>query len=513
MNIFFLFFFLFSYGLTEFYLSNEFVTSNNIISGPAADNSIFSKGSYYLNTLNFGLFDKIGSFDYGFNFSLLFTDDIKNDTKNVSLKNLRLNFGNKINNLYIGDVFEGFSQYNFLGSIKGLSYKFNYSEKIPEVKVIFGYYYPRWENLWEKEDVFKRKVYGLGLKYKISDLLNFELSGVNSLDENKLETFTTTNYDNYVYALNLEYTPLVGLTFRTETAYSYTVDISSLSNTNEKFIGYVLKLEAIGNAEPSRLSLFYEITTPNFKSTFGSTTPDREKAKVSWRYRPSKIFSMNCGFLFYRNNLDKKSYTINVYKPDISFSFSNLFRRQYFNTTVSYNLELKDIEEAKQTIDHIADLSIRDRFFIFDNSFSFGYSKYDTSNSNEFKFRYALSFRKTLAELVFSPSLNLGYQKFEYFSINDTVDVFDNSFLLNLEIPSFGLTTSIRYSQSKTDRKISDDTQRLTLGFDLFYKLSFIKKIKSTVAFLRIISNDYKSSDVNSNLKETSINLGLNIEL
>ncbi len=317
----------------EFHLSNEFSVTHNSVTGPGNASSSLTEGIRYLNVLGINGNGKISQFDYNFNIGGKATDDTRNDPMTFSLTNLQGRITNKIHTINFGDTFESFSQYSLSTALKGASYRFfDEVANTPEITIIYGLAYPRWDNVWREYETrtIERQAFGSRIKYNFSSELNAGFSMVGSEDDKRINT-TDPLYNNTIYSLDLEYRPIPGLTIRTEAAFNDTrISLQEGDDYTEDH-GYAYKAEAIGDGGPSRVSLEYEKVSPDFQTLLGSATPDREKTKAKWRYKYSKNISINTGFLWFRDNLDgQKAFTTHNYKPEAGITSQEAFQQAIF---------------------------------------------------------------------------------------------------------------------------------------------------------------------------------------
>lgn len=508
--------FIYSQSQNEFHLLGEFSSTANEVSGEGSTNSSLSKGAFYLTTLNANWNGSNEIFDYNLNLGTKITDDIRNDVKNFSLTNLQARFSNKIHTLNIGDIFGSFSKYSFNSSIKGFQYKY-YNENINlnDISFLYGYAYPRWDSLWKDNDTktIERKVFGGYARYKLFSDFNIKLNIVSSVDSNRVNP-TDLLYDSYIYALDLEYIPITGLTINAETAFSDTKESLSEDTPYAKYNGYAYRIEMVASADPSRVEIEYEKVEPKFQSLLGYATSDRERFKIKWRYKLSKLVNINTGFLWYRNNLNgEKDYTTENYKPEISIILNQLFKRSYSRFDISY--KINNQKGGNEIFDNYINLGYRDRFGFIDNEINLGYTIYDTKNirnSKEYTYNTSFSFRKTLNELVLRPSLYLGGWTSND-EINNTLDqTYEYSLGLSIDLPNKNINSNFKLGQNILDKEKGDDTKKTFLNFSFYYKPNFLSVYNHQSAlFLRIYYNDYKSSNTSNDFKETSITTGINI--
>ncbi|WP_297210966.1 MULTISPECIES: hypothetical protein [Thermodesulfovibrio] len=515
-----LFFFKNAQAEHEFHLTNEISFTSNNVSGPGYQSSSLTEGFHYLNVLGITGMGKIKGFDYNLNLGVKSTDDRANDPKTHSLTNAQLRFTNKIHTLNIGDTFESFSQYTLSSAIKGGSYKYtDPSMKLPEVTLIYGAAYPRWDSLWrdKKTAVLERQAYGGRIKYNVSEEFWVGFNYIRSEDD-KRRTASDTLYDNSLYSFDFEYRPLPGATISSELAFNSTRKSEQEGEPYKEYHGMAFKITAIGDKDPSRVTLEYERVEPDFETLLGSATADREKFKFKWRYKHTRDLIFNTGFLWYRNNLEgqKADGTTHYYKPEFGVTIKKLFGRQYASTDISYKLSRSHNKTSKT--DHVVNLNYRDRFGQFDFDGNFGYTSYDTkgasrSKSYEFTYNGSLSSRHTLGDYILKPSLYLG----GWSSRNELEDksdiIYEYSLGLGFEIPKYNINSDLRFGMNKLEKDAGDDSQKAFGSFSIYYKPKFLEKLKYSMLYLRAYVNDYRFTTGSNNFRETSITFGINLEI
>ncbi|MCX7647435.1 MAG: hypothetical protein N2Z60_02360 [Elusimicrobiales bacterium] len=492
----------------EFHLSNEFSVYYNDITGDGKSQSALTDGLNYLDTLNLNGMGEKNDAKYNYNIGLKFTDDKRNDIKNISLTNLSGSFVKKEHTVNLGDIFESFSQYTLASSLKGAAYKFNKQDsKLPKITALFGYAYPRWDSVWKDPDtrVSKKQAYGIRVSEKISDL---EL-GLNYLNTKDVELVNETQkYDSSNYSLDLNYIPMPGLTMNGEFAKSDTDE--KLANANAK--GNAYRFEIVGDADPSRVSIEYENVDPDYLSLMGSAVPDRRKIKTKWRYKYSKMITFNTGFLWYRDNLEnQKANTTYSLRPEISMSVKKIFKsRPYSFADFSYKFDRKYGVNSQK--DHYFNINYRDKFKDIDNDTNLGYTLYKTDknvrNASEINFNTSFSSRIEKEDTVIRPSLNLGSWYSNDELSNQTDKIYEYSLGLGYEKPQKGFSADIRLGQNFLRKEVGDDSDKLFASLNCYYKTR-IMKYDSTI-FLRTAYNNYNFSTNSNDFREKSITLGVN---
>lgn len=492
----------------EFHASNELSVYYNDITGNGKAQSSLTDGLSYLDTLNLNGSGEKKDFKYNYNLGVKFTDDRRNDIKNISLTNISGSFINKDHTISLGDIFEDFSRYTLASSLKGASYKFNSSNSIvPHVTALFGYAYPRWDSFWKDPYTLtsKRQSYGMRLKENISD---FEM-GLNYLNTKDVELVNENQkYNSTNYSLDINYIPLPGLTMSGEYAKSDTDE--KISNTSDK--GNAYRMEIIGDANPSRVSIEYENVDPDFVSLMGSAVPDRRKIKTKWIYKYSKMATFNTGFLWYRDNLDnQKTATTYTLRPEISMSVKKIFKsRPYSYANFSYKFDRKyGINSQK---DHYFNINYRDKLKEIENDTNLGYTLYRTDKnirkSSEINFNTSFSSRIEKEDSVIRPQLTLGNWYSNDDLSNQTDKIYEYSLGLGYENIKKGFSADVRAGQNFLRKDAGDDSDKLFASLNCYYKLK-ISGYESTI-FLRTAYNNYNFSANSNDFREKSITLGLN---
>ena len=171
----------------QFHLYNNFSVSLNDVSGSGDNQSSLTEGSSFLNVLTLNGKGELNDFKYRYSVGAKATDDSRNDVQKFSLSRLQGRISNKIHTVTAGDTFESFSQYSLNTAVKGISYRYtDRGNDLPDVTVLYGIAYPRWDNFWGLDSV-QRHVVGARLKQHFSDDFWLAASYVQSKDHDRLE--------------------------------------------------------------------------------------------------------------------------------------------------------------------------------------------------------------------------------------------------------------------------------------------------------------------------------------
>ncbi len=499
---------------SEFHASNEFSVTQNDLSGPGKNASSLTKGLNYLEVLNLNGNGTKGSWTYNYTAGGKATDDPRNDVKHLSLTNIQGRATNNVHTVTVGDVFESFSQYALATSLKGGSYRFfKEGTKLPEVTGVFGWAYPRWDSVW-KDPVTRtidRQAAGLRVKENFSGGLWAGVSAVSAKDTGRINPADAL-YDAKNYTLDFNYLPMPGLTAAGE--YSISDEKEATSHTSAK--GSAARLELVGDADPSRVSLEYENVEPDFYSALGSASPDRRKMKARWRYKYTKQVTLTSGLLWYRNNLDyaKAAGTTYNWKPEISAAIKRPFAsRPYSFADLSYKFDRK-YGGGSSGADHYMNANYRDRLGAIDSDSNLGYTLYRTKtavrDAREFNFNTSLSSRRQLKSVVLKPGVNLGtwYSRDELAETTDKL--YEYSLGLGVEAPDANLTGDLRAGQNMLRKEAGDDSDKFFAALSAYWRPKLLAGLNDSTIFLRAGFNDYSFSTTNRNFREKSVTVGLN---
>jgi hypothetical protein len=503
---------------SEIHISNEFSLTYNEIKGPGSSSSSLTEKTHYLNVINLNSNGMIKKFDYSFNLGVQAADDRTNNPRTFSLINLQLKFTNKVHTFSTGDTFESFAQYSLSSALKGASYKyFNEERNSPEVTLVYGIAYPKWENVWHdpKAEAVKRQVYAGRIKHNFSSEFFTGINFVKSVDKKRLNG--SELYNNNIYAMDMEYKPIKGLTLSTEAAIDNTETSPQEGADYSMSHGYAYKATAIGDGPPSRVTLEYEKVSPDFTTLLGAATPDREKAKMKWRYRATKKTTINTGFLWYRNDLKglRSDGRTDHYKPDIGVTIKNILKRQYSAADISYKPDIARNNSITKKVNHITNLNYKDRFGSLDSDTNFGHTSYnskDTSKSKEYTGNTTLSSRYSAGAFILKPSVYFG----ELTSKDELADITDRTYEysagLGADVPKLKITSDMKIGKYKLNKETGDDSKKDFANISIYYRPGFLEKLQG-MAFVRAYINDFSYSTDSRNFGEKSITAGLNFQL
>jgi hypothetical protein len=511
----------------EFHISNEFGYTFNDVSGPGSDNSSLTKGWRYLNVFGLTGNGSVRGWDYNLNLGVKATDDRRNDVATWSLTNFQGRMTNKIHTITGGDTFESFSQYSLSTALKGGSYKyFDEQKNSPELTFVYGYAFPRWDNIYGGQDTraITREAYGMKIKQNFTPTLSAGASLVSANDLSRTRVFTTDPiYDSTNYTFDGEYRPIPGLTVKGELSFSRT-NLSPQENADvQRMHGSAYRVEAVGDGGPSRVSIEYEKVATEFVSILGSATPDREKAKARWRYKISKNMDLNTGMLWYRDNLDgQKAYRTDSYTPDASLTMRNVFNRPYSSVDVGYKYDRKlggsAFAGAPSQADHIVTLGYRDRFWVIDSDANFGYSFYNTErnqrDSREYIYNVSLTSRHQFDEYVLKPMLYMGGVTIRDDLATNTDRIYEYSAGMGIEIPKWKITSDAKVGQNVLEKTAfgTDNSAKTFANFNIYYKPALHARLNTAMFYIRAFMNDFRYSTITNNFRENSVTLGMNLQ-
>jgi hypothetical protein len=497
----------------ELRLTNDLSVTHNEITGEGHQQSFLTEGTHYLEVFNLYGYGNIGEYEYNFNLGAKATNDQRHDAEKLSLTDLKGSISNQIHTLTAGDIYEAFSQYTLNTAVKGLSYRYeNIMTRLPDVTLLTGVAYSRWDNFWGTDTV-ERNVIGLRARQHLSGDLWLALNYVESKDSDAVPGMS--EFDTQTFGFDWEYLPIIGLTIRGESAWISTEESQASEDSEITFDGSAHKITAIGDGGPSRATLEYERVSPDFITILGSATPDREKFKARWRYRPVKDITWNFGFLWYHDNLDGDlEERTDYYRPEIGISKRRIFERRY--SVVDFTYKFDRAHGRRNTSDHFFTAGYRDRFGIFDSETNIGITFYDTNDlrdNEEFSFNTTLSTRKTVGVWALSPSIRLGMWTLEdeLESLRD--NIWEYSLGLKADATKYRLSMNLRVGQNKLQKEGATDTEKMFANLSIYYRPEFLDKLNGSMLYLRGYINDFNYSEAGRDFRENSLTAGVNIRI
>ncbi|EKE02650.1 MAG: hypothetical protein ACD_20C00350G0028 [uncultured bacterium] len=500
----------------EFHVLNEIQLNINDVTGPGKASSSLSDGVKYLENINFYGKGNANKLDYNFNLGGRFTNDDMVDNRSMSFTTLQGRLKYKDHILNAGDVFESFSQYSLSSSLKGTSYKFNNSaDNLPDVTLVYGYAYPRWESFVRLADTraVQRMGYGVNVRHDITPTLTTGLSFLRTQDAER-QYSSERLYDNNIYSMDYEYKPIPGLTVRGESAFSHADQDPEEGLKNFSYFGHAHRIEAIGDGGPSRVNLEYERVSPKFETLLGAASQDRQKARAKWRYKYNKNITFNSGLLWYMNNLSNADRSVQSYRPEFDVNIRRLFNRRYSQANVSLKFDKKS-GYGSRNFDYFTNFNYRDRFGFLETDNSFGFTSFNTNKNRreayDYNYRTSLGSRHSLGMFVIKPSVNAGTNFIDDEITNKIDKIVEYSAGLGLDIPKHKITSNFRFGQNLLDSGTGDNSNKIFSSISLYYKPSFLGMFNSSTIYVRASVNDFNFQTRTRNFAEKSISMGLNI--
>ena len=500
----------------ELRIVNDVQVNFNDVSGPGRSASSLTDGTTYIENLNIYARGKKDDFKYTFNLGGRTTNDDRYDSAEFALTSLKGYFSCQSHQLDAGDIFESYSQFSLDSALKGVAYKYyNESDDLPDVSFVYGLAYPRWENLWEGYNLFaiQRNVFGANITHDINPLLTAGFSVVRS-EDSKPVTTNDALYTSNVYALDIEYNPIPGLTIKAESAFSDTSENYSGRTHSGTYQGNAQKIEIIGDGAPSRVVLKYERVSPKFKTLVGSAVADQERFNSRWRYKYSKNITTNLNFLWFRNHINGSSQMTHTWQPQANINVRKLFGRRYANTSLSYKFEKKAGNDLS-TLNHYMTLTHRDRYGFLENSTSFGINSFDTDKGTRNQLDYTanttFNSRHRKGDFVIKPMVSAGTFFYENQLIHQTNQVLQYSVGIGLDIPKKKIYSKITFGQNKLHAFGQDNSDKWFTRFHIYYKPKFLGYLNHSTFSLKGAINDYSFSTSTRDFVEKSLSLGINI--
>jgi hypothetical protein len=463
-------------------ITNDLTLGYNSISGDGKDQSSLSKGYRYLNILGINGNGKLSNgYEYQYLGGFKFTDDIRNDIKNISLTNLQARFSNNINAYTAGDVLEYYSQYTLNSALKGLSYRYtDANSKLQNVGLIYGMAYPRWDSVAGVEEVktIRRHAMGGTIRHMFNTEWTAGFTAVGAFDQTGTRVVDTDPaYTNGVYAVDAEYNPFPGLIVNSELALS-AATIKVKDTADDSRSGNAFKIGAVGTGGPSRVTAEIERVAPKFVTLLGAATPDREKFKTQWRYNYTKDITTAVGELTYK----------------------------LFNQTTG------DIK----TNDHILNANYRDRFSEFDTDTNLGYTMYSTEenirDSSEITFNTMIGTQYTMNDMTLRPNISLGVWNMNDDLVSKSNSIMEYALGSALEIPAKNLVAHARVGMNQLKNDIStEDSDKFFFSGDAYYRPEFLASMRGTM-FVKVFLNSYSYTTTANDFRETGFLTGLSTQ-
>ncbi len=494
-------------------IQNNAYFEYNDVTGQGSDQSSLSEGLHYFNQLNVFTKGKINDYDYKFDVGVKATDNPKKDIKIISLTTLKGRFSNKTHTLTAGDIYNSFSQYSLSTALKGASYFYRDHNQKNKIEVVYGIAYPRWDSFWSDETkTIKRKVYGGKYTHSFSSKLQSGFSFITSNDSDR-QYDNVPLYNNHLYTFDTHYQPLKGLRLFGEYSYSMNTKETSSTAPGVKHYGTAIKMRAIGNQNPSRVVLEYERINPDFITLTGSATPDREKAKMRWRYKYNRQFYTNLGFLWFKDNLNgQKTETTNTYRPSLGITYKKLFGRPRSVSSLTYKFD-NIVKTSQETKNHFVDFNYQDSFANLNSITNIGYHKYDVDqgvqDSHEIVFNTTLNGRHKIADYVLKPSIYYGTWGIEDELQHDDSQYYQIALGMGLDIPNKKITSKLKIGKNRTTRDHSGDNEKYFASLNIYWRAGNIFKMKHALIYLRTFVNDFSYSTASQDFKEKSVIIGI----
>ncbi len=501
----------------EIHVSNEFAVTASDVSGPGDRQSSLTEGARYLNVLGITGNGQMGGYDYRFNLGAKATDDNRNDINGLTLTNLQGKLSNNVHALTLGDTFESFSQYALNTAVKGGSWRYADSANPggPELTVLHGLAVSRWDNFWDLPTL-ERRVTGARAKQAFGDEVALGISAVQTSDGNVQPG--ASRLKGHTATVDAEYRPMPGLTVRAETSFSgYEEELAA--GVVVKTDGNAFRLEAVGDADPSRVSLEYERVAPEYVTLAGSATADREKFKAKWRYKHTRDVTWNFGALWFHDNLDgQKAQRTDYTRPEMEVTVRRLGGRQYASGTLSYKLDRSENSTAT-TRDQFLNANYRDRFGDLDSETNLGTTFYKTTNARdarEVTANTSLSSRHTVGGVVLKPVLYLGAwnNRDELAAPRATDRIVEYSAGLGCDVPAWKVTSNLKIGENRLDKSAGTDSQKAYANLNVYWRPDTLREWQG-MFFARLLVNDYRY-DPNAvsalDFRENSLSLGLNVQ-
>lgn len=502
----------------------DIAMNQNWVSGPGAAQSSLPGGRYMSGTFNYRYERVDGERRFHFGFNGRGTNDRTVDRQTWSLSNLETSWSDPARSYSVGDVMANFSGYSLTGAVKGASYSFrpvDSSTSKPEVNIIYGISYPRWENFWGGVDLkaVRRTVSGVNIRQAVHDKADFGISVVRTNDSGRLADWDEL-YRNHVYALDWEFRPQEKLTLKGETAFSRTAKSPATESDDEQYRGHAYLFAINQQGKRQKWSYEYEQVSPNFTTLLGSALADQERMKLKWTKQLNPDLGLNAGLAWSRNKLDGSSqpYRTDMYQPEIVFQFNAPFHRD--NATLDLGMRLdRRFGGGISTADRSVTAGYRDVFGTVDADISLDYAVADTLPYDFGVKNRDLTFMITMGSsikneaYVVRPTLNISYVRNTDMLNHYRDRMFEASVGMGYTRLQDNFTANLKVGKNQNLKQITPDSSKWFVNFRMEGQPKYLRMLnQNTKQYLEVNINTYKFDVAGNNYRETSAVTGVKFE-
>lgn len=502
----------------------EITANQNRVSGPGSAQSSLSLGGHMASDFSYRYERTDGDKKFIFGLHGRSTDDRSVDSQTWSLSNLELGWSDAVRNFSVGDVMADFSTYSLTGAMKGASYSFRSGAGQtgqPEINLVYGVSYPRWENFWGGAGLqaIKRTLSGVNVRQQVSAKADVGVSVVKTSDSGRLADWDEL-FQNNVYALNWEFRPQEGLTFKGESAFSRTTKSPFAGSADERYSGHAYLLTMNKDGKRQKWFYEYEQVSPKFTTLLGSALADQERMKLKWANQLNPDLGLNVGIAWVRNKLDGSSqpYRTDMYQPEIIFSFNAPFHRD--NAALDLGLRLdRRHGGGTSTADRSVTAGYRDTFGKVDADISLDYALADTSPYDYGTKNRDLTFSITLGSSVkkdayiLKPTLNVSYTRNTDMLNHYSDRMFEASVGMGYTRPQDNFSANLKVGRNQNLKQVTPDSSKWFATARVEGQPAYLKGFNQNAKqYLEVNINTYKFDDAGNNYRETSVVTGVRFE-
>lgn len=506
----------------------DITVNRNWVSGPGADQSWLSTERPYVGTDFSYNFQRIkGDKRFVFGFHGRGTDDKTVDRQTWSLNSLNLGWSDPNTNFRLGDVMAAFSNYSLYSSLKGVSLELtpgsgqNGPGGQPQVNLVYGISYPRWENFWGGENLkaIKRQIYGLNVRQPLGAKADIGLSVVRTNDSGRLASWDELYWNN-IYALNWEYRPEDRMTLKGESAYSHTTKSPSDSEADQRLHGYAHQFSLNQSIKHQKWLYEYEIVSPDFTTLLGAAITDRERMKLKWSSALNPDVSVHAGLAWAQDNLpgSTRPYRTTLIQPELYFSFISPFKRDAASLDLGLRLDRR-YNIGESTADRTATLNYRDTFGRIDADIMVDYQFYDTSpydyglKNRDLAFNITLGSSVNRESYILRPTLTFGYTRNTDLLNHYRDRMIEASVGLGYQRLRDNFSVNFRIGKNQNLKEVTPDSSRWFGHLRMEGQPKYLKALSANARqFLEVNINTYKFDDAGNNYRETGVISGIHLE-
>ena len=507
-------------------LTVDLTANQGWVDGPGAANSALSQDAHLNNDISYNYQRSDGTNNFHFGFQGRYTDDRSVDPEYWSLTNLALDWQDPATKLSAGDVMADFSGYSLSGSVKGasLGYQFGSGESQvgrPEIGVVYGVAYPRWDSFWGGPEVkaLKRLVGGVNVRDSVSDKADLGLRFVRTDDSDRISDWDQL-FQNRIYSFNWEFRPREGMTLKGESAFSDTVESPAAGEPDQSYQGNAHQLAFSVDGKHQKWLYEYELVSPKFTSLAGSAMTDQERMKLTWTGNLNPDLTLSAGAAYSHNDLPESSqtYRTDMFQPQVTLSFITPFHRE--NASLDLGMRLDSTHGGDSIANnYCVTAEYRDSFGKLDCDLGLEYDFDDAmpydfgAKSENFMYNLTLGTEVKKEQYTLKPTLNFSFTRNSDLLNHYDDRILESSVGLAYNRPQTNFSVGFKTGWNQNLKESSPDTGKWFGNLRIDGQPKLLRKLgANTKLFLEVNVNNFTFDNAGDNYRETSAVAGLHLE-